>query len=420
MVHSRVRSEGRGAVQESFSCSSMARFDISSASAICSRGSGRVSGPLRGGGAAAAAGATPATGTAAAAGSTPAPRSPSSARAAAAAAGAAARARTALAAAVLRQRLHREGAFEGVALLLAPARRPAWAARAATLLVAAELLLHRLGHQVDDVLEVADLLRAGYRLVGREHAHQPDALGLVAGRLERVPQALEPLAGGAGRLRDRLVQDLLRRVVLRLLGIRPGRRPLLRLRILGGRSCAWPSRSLPTTFSSRRNWTSGSSCVSRSLGISASPGRNSCGLGCALAGMWLTASFASSSSAASVALSSPPSGGASFRLSCGSTSGCGSGTGGGTRSVNASFGSCLRASATALAAMRMSVPENSVSVFMGNGPSEGRGALHTTVRSPVEHRAGPVRREAKPPCRRAVVRPFGPSTTCGHATTHCA
>src|SRR5712692_6298081 len=173
MVHSRVRSEGRGAVQESFSCSSMARFDISSASAICSRGSGRVSGPLRGGGAAAA-------------GSTPAPRSPSSARAAAAAAGAAARARTALAAAVLRQRLHREGAFEGVALLLAPARRPARAAGAAALFVPAEFLLHRLRHEVDDVLEVADLLRAGYRLVGGEDAHEPDALGLVAHRLEGV------------------------------------------------------------------------------------------------------------------------------------------------------------------------------------------------------------------------------------------
>src|SRR6266849_2470116 len=235
MVHSRVRSEGRGAVQESFSCSSMARVDISSASAICSRGSGRVSGPLRGGGAAAAAGATPATGTAAAAGSTPAPRSPSSAWAAPAAARTPARAGAALVAAVLRQRFHRERAFEGVALLLAPARGPARAARAAALLVAVELLLHRLGHEVDDVLELADLLRPRDDLLGREHAHQPDALGLVARRLERIAQALEPLAGGAGRLGDRLVEELLRGVALRLLGVRAGRGPLLCLGILGGR-----------------------------------------------------------------------------------------------------------------------------------------------------------------------------------------
>src|SRR5207237_7312161 len=194
-----------------------------------------VSGPLRGGGTAAAAGATTAARTTAAAGPATAARSASSARATAATAGAATCARTALVSAVLRQRLHGEGPFQRVALLFAAARGTARAARTATLLVLAELLLHRLGHEVHDVLELADLLRRGHRLFGREDAHQPDAPGLVPDCLERLAQPFEPLAGGARRLRHGVVEELLRFLGLRLLRVRAGRRPLLRLRILGGR-----------------------------------------------------------------------------------------------------------------------------------------------------------------------------------------
>src|SRR5207248_11147533 len=77
----------------------------------------------------------------------------------------------------------------------------------------------------------------------------------------------------------------------------------------------------------------------------------------------------------SVALSMPASGGVSFLLSCGSTSGRVSGSGGGTRRAKTSLGSCLRASVTAFAAMRTRVPENSVSVFMANVLFEKAGAV---------------------------------------------
>src|SRR5438067_5478283 len=92
-------------------------------------------------------------------------------------------ARAALGAAILGDRFHREAAFERAFLaLLAAAGRTARAALLVVLLL--EDLLHRLGHEIDDVLEFTDLLRAGDLFLGAEDAHPPDALGLPPRRAQ--------------------------------------------------------------------------------------------------------------------------------------------------------------------------------------------------------------------------------------------
>jgi len=87
--------------------------------------------------------------------------------------------------------------------------------------------------QIDNVVEVALLLRVRRRILAAHHANQPDVVGTTAHHLERLHQAREPIAIDAhlffdlGRRADRTLVDGWRRA-------RFGRRALLR-RGLGGR-----------------------------------------------------------------------------------------------------------------------------------------------------------------------------------------
>src|SRR5258706_3945182 len=105
----------------------------------------------------------------------------------------------ALGAAILRDRLHRKAAFQRAGVLvLSPAHRPPRSALLVVLLL--EDLLHRLRHEIDHVLELADLLRARDLFLDAEDPDQPDPLGLTAGGAQCLAEAVEPIAGGPGRL----------------------------------------------------------------------------------------------------------------------------------------------------------------------------------------------------------------------------
>jgi len=106
---------------------------------------------------------------------------------------------------------HREAAFERpFRAFLAAARGPPRSAAPAAL-VALEALLHRLGHQIDDVLVLANPLRTLDLFLRPEDADQADAFGMPSRRLDGFAQAIEALAGSTGRLGDRLVEKLLDR-----------------------------------------------------------------------------------------------------------------------------------------------------------------------------------------------------------------
>src|SRR5437879_4928777 len=91
--------------------------------------------------------------------SAPAPAAGTSTAAAGLSAAPAAAGSAALRAPILRQRLHREAALEGARVLALAARGPLGAAPLVAV-VLLEVLLHRVGQQIDDVLELADPLGA--------------------------------------------------------------------------------------------------------------------------------------------------------------------------------------------------------------------------------------------------------------------